>query len=54
MQVQSDLYLHQGLMGRFKRESAFEHAQNMQINILLRVCKVSYEPWLNIDTYYCI
>ena len=38
-------------MGRVVRKSEFEHAQNAQIQIILRMRKVSSEPLLTIHTF---
>ena len=38
-------------MDRIKRKSAFKHAQNVQIQIILRRCKVSFGYWLSIHTF---
>ena len=35
-------------MGRVKQKSAFEHVQNMKIQIILRLCKISSGPLLSI------
>ena len=35
-------------MGRVKRKSVFEHAQNLQIQIILRMRKVSSGPFFNL------
>ena len=37
-------------IGRVKRKSAFEHAQNAQIQIILRMRKVPPGPLLSIHT----
>ena len=41
-------------MGRAKRKSAFEHAQNVQIHIILRMRKVSFGRLLSIHTFCSI
>ena len=41
-------------MGRVKRKSAFEHAQNAHIQIILRMRKVPSWPLLLIHTFYSI
>ena len=41
-------------LGRSKQHSAFEHAQNVQIHIILRMRKVSSGPLLSFDEFYSI
>ena len=38
-------------MGRVKRKRALDHAQNMRIYIILRMCKVSSGQLLSIDFF---
>ena len=42
------------IMDRAKRTSAFEHAQNAQIEFFLRMCKVSSGPLLSSYTFCSI
>ena len=39
------------IMGHFKRNSAYEHAQNVQIQIILRMSKASSRPLLIFYTF---
>ena len=39
-------------LGSVKWKSAFEHAQNVQIQVILNIHKVSLGPLLSIDTFY--
>ena len=41
-------------MGRVKRKSAFEHAQNVRIHIILHMRRVSSGQLLSIETFYSI
>ena len=41
-------------MGRVKWKSAFEHAQNMRIHIILHMRKVSAGQLLSIETFYTV
>ena len=41
-------------VGRFKRKSTLEHAQNVRIHIILRIRKVSSGSLLSIDTFCSI
>ena len=41
-------------IGHVKWKSAFEHGQNVQIQIILHMCKVSSEPLLSIHTFCSI
>ena len=41
-------------MGRVKRKGAFEHAKNAQIQIILRMRKVSSEPLFSVHTFSSI
>ena len=43
-----------GKLGRVKRRISFKHAQNAQIWIILRMCNVSFGPFLLIHTFCSI
>ena len=48
------MLLRASYIGRVKRKSAFEHAKNVRIHIVLRIRKVSSGPLLSMDTFYGI